>query len=216
MPGRFLSAVLVLLAAAPAAGEQIGVAVQVRPEVLGYLPGAAAPVTVVERASIERGETVELKGRTAYLKVLFNMGGAQTFSGVATLAGTARMEVEPPEAPRTLKMLLGRLWLSLLPGDRVDVDTPQGVLGVKGTALRVLVDPQVGTFLAVDEGLVSVQAKAGGEAVDVKKGEWVLIPPGGLPTRPAPLGPDDEFREDPLLPCCPGGEPPKPPPGRSP
>jgi ferric-dicitrate binding protein FerR (iron transport regulator) len=126
------------------------------------------------------------------------------------------MEIEPPEAPRTLRMLLGRLWLSLLPGERVDVDTPQGVLGVKGTSLRVLVDPEVGTFLAVDEGLVTVQAKAGGDPVDVKKGQWVVIPPGGLPTRPTPLGPGDEFLEDPLLPCCPGGEPPKPPPSRSP
>jgi hypothetical protein len=205
---------LLLLAALPAAGEQIGVAVQVRPEVIGYLPGASGPVTVVEKSSIERGEKVELKGRTAYLKVAFKLGGAQTFSGVASLAGTGRLEIEPPEAPRTLRMLFGRLWLSLLPGERVDVDTPQGVLGVKGTSLRVLVDPVVGTFLAVDEGLVTAQAKAGGDPVEVKKGEWVLIPPGGLPTRPAPLGPDDEFLEDPLLPCCPGGEPPKPPSGR--
>jgi hypothetical protein len=173
-------------------------------------------VTVVERSPIVRGEKVELKGRTAYLKIAFNLGGEQKFSGVATLAGTGQMEIEPPEAPRTLRMLLGRLWLSLLPGERVDVDTPQGVLGVKGTSLRVLVDPEVGTFLAVDEGLVTVQAKAGGDPVDVKKGQWVVIPPGGLPTRPTPLGPGDEFLEDPLLPCCPGGEPPKPPPSRSP
>lgn len=213
MPRTVLLSTLLLLAV-PAAGQPIGTALQVRPEVLGYLPGASGPVTVVAGASVQRGEKVELKGKTAYLKVAFDLGGQQTFSGVASLAGTGQIEIVPPEAPRTLRMLLGRLWLSLLPGERVDVETPQGVLGVKGTSLRVLVDPRVGTFLAVDEGLVTAQAKAGGGPVDVKKGEWVLIPPGGLPTRPAPLGPDDEFLEDPLLPCCPGGEPPKPPPGR--
>lgn len=210
---RLIQAVLFLLAAIPAAAEQIGVAVQVRPEVLGYLPGASAPVTVVVKSPIVRGEIVELKGRAAFLKVAF-LRGTEEASGSATFAGPGRCEIEPPEKPGTLRLLLGRLWLSLLPGRKVDVDTPQGVLGVKGTFLRVFVDPVVGTFVAVDEGLVTVQAKAGGDPVDVKKGQWVLIPPGGLPTRPAPLGPGDEFLEDPLLPCCPGGEPPKPPSGR--
>jgi hypothetical protein len=65
----------------------------------------------------------------------------------------------------------------------------------------------------VDEGAVEVQAKAGGEPVQVEAGHWVLVPPGGLPTRPAPLPPgEDEILEDPpLLGCCPGTEPPKPP-----
>jgi hypothetical protein len=209
---------LLVLATGPAAAEQIGVAVRVRPEVIGYLAGAPAPVTVVERSSIERGEKVELKGRTAYLKVAF-MGGKEKkkeYRAVATLKGTSRVEIEPPESQSLFKMWLGELWYHSAPGEKGDFETPDASFGVKGTSLRVLVGPEVGTFLAVDEGLVTVQAKAGGEPVEVKKGQWVLIPPGGLPTRPLPLGPGDEFLEDPLLPCCPGGEPPKPPPGRQP
>ena len=40
----------------------------------------------------------------------------------------------------------------------------------------------------------------------------VLVPPGGLPTRPTPLPPGDEdkiFQDSPLLGCCSQVEPPK-------
>ena len=77
-------------------------------------------------------------------------------------------------------------------------DTPDAVSGVKGTYARFLVDPIIGTFVGVDEGAVRVQAKVGGEAVEVEAGQWVLVPPGGLPTRPAPLQRLEES-DDPLF-----------------
>ena len=49
----------------------------------------------------------------------------------------------------------------------------------------------IGTFVAVDEGAVLVTAKAGGEAVRVTAGHWVLVPPGGQPTLPSLLEPLD-------------------------
>ncbi len=78
------------------------------------------------------------------------------------------------------------------------MDTPDSVTKVKGTYARFLVDPFVGTFVGVDEGVVSVQANAGGDPVEVAAGHWVLVPPGGLPTRPAPLQALEESEDSPL------------------
>jgi hypothetical protein len=50
----------------------------------------------------------------------------------------------------------------------------------------------------VVEGAVWVQAKAGGERVELEAGQWVLVPRGGLPTRPAPFQRLEELN-DPLL-----------------
>jgi len=41
----------------------------------------------------------------------------------------------------------------------------------------------------VDEGVVTVQAKAGGAPVSVEAGYWVVVPPGGLATQPQLGGP---------------------------
>jgi hypothetical protein len=170
---------------------------------------------------------VQLRGKDPYLKVAFNLGGCRTlqgarnhrFTGTASLNGQSEIDFGDPNDPSAvsqLKFALGRLALVLLPGAGcdLDIDTPHVKVLVKGTYLRMLVDPVVGTFVAVDEGTVTVQAKAGGGPVEVTAGNWVLVPPGRLPTRPAPLPPgdDDEILQDPLLlGCCTGVEPPKPP-----
>ncbi|HVT56837.1 MAG TPA: hypothetical protein VHR45_00415 [Thermoanaerobaculia bacterium] len=143
--------------------------------------------------------------------------------GTYTLFGRCEAVLEQRPAPgaggrllNSILLLVGRLRLALLPGrdQPVEVQTPDAVMGIKGTYLRLLVDPSVGTFVAVDEGAVTVQARAGGGPVTVSAGSWVVVPPGGLASRPAPLpapGAHDGILEDPpLLPCCQPIEGPKP------
>jgi hypothetical protein len=211
------------LLAVPCAAEEIGNALRVHPQVRGYGVGEKER-DIRENDPIDRGLKVFLRGRDSYLKVAFNFGGCRAFqgpqnhqfNGTASLAGTSEVDFGDPNDPSAsrLKLLLGQMLIALLPkaGCQVDVETPHAGILINGTYLRVLVDPIAGTFVGVDEGTVTVQAKAGGKPVEVTAGNWVLVPPGGLPTRPAPLPPadDDEILQDPpLLGCCTGVEPPK-------
>jgi hypothetical protein len=193
----------------PAAAEQIGTASLVRPQVRAF-PAVGSPRDLVTRDPIERGLKVQLTGRDAFLKVdftrAFGCKQTQTFdgrriSGVLTIRGPSDAELGDAASSCAPKVhfSLGKFFLSLLPGEPpIDVDSPEAVSGVKGTYVRFLVDPRVGTFVGVDEGVVTVQAKAGGDPVEVEAGQWVVVPPGGLPTRPAPLSSLEAPEDSPL------------------
>jgi hypothetical protein len=220
---RILAAGLALGSLAlPGVAEEVGLAVRVHPEVVGHGVGEQDR-DIRENDPIERGLKVFLRGPDPYLKVAFTFGGCQVlkgaqahrFTGTASLAGVSEVDFGDPNDPSAsrIRLAVGQLHLKMLSeaGCKVDIETPQAFLTL-GTLVRLLVTPIVGTFVAVDEGSAMVQAKAGGAPVVVKAGNWVLVPPGGLPTRPAPLSRsnDDEILQDPpLLGCCTGVEPPK-------
>jgi hypothetical protein len=220
---RWMAWLALGLLAVPCGAEEIGNALRVRQEVRGYGVGEQER-EIREHDPIERGLKIFLRGPSPYLKVAFKWGGCKIlagsqdhqFTGTASLAGISEVDFGDPNDPKAswIGLALGKLHLNLFgeAGCHVDVDTPHAIIMVKGTSLRVLVDPAVGTFVAVDEGTVAVQAKAGGKPVEVTAGNWVLVPPGGLPTRPTPLPPGDDdkiFQDPPLLGCCTGVEPPK-------
>lgn len=200
----FLVVLLLKAALPPSLGaEEIGWVARLVPRVRSQLPGQPLE-DLRQNDSVQRGLKVKLQDPASFLKVAFHREGTPSFektgpwtgriAGTATLRGSGEVDFGDPERPdeSTIKVYLGRLWLALLPGeDSPEVDTPHAVARPQGTYFRVLVDPAVGTFVAVDEGVVSVQAKAGGEPVQVAAGRWVLVPPDGLPTSPALLEPMD-------------------------
>lgn len=196
------------LATAAAGAEEIGIASLVRPQVLAFPPGKPSH-DLATRDPIERGMKVVLTSQDAFLKVdftrAFGCDETKTFdgrqvSGVLTFRGPAdaRLGDRSHSCAPTVTATRGRFFLALRRGEKpIAVATPAAEARVKGTYVRFLVDPLVGTFVGVDEGVVSVQATAGGDPVDVAAGEWVLVPPGGLPTRPAPSSRLEEGLDDP-------------------
>jgi hypothetical protein len=211
--GALLAGGLGAAAGAPAAAETIGRALVVRSVVEALEAGG--PRQVVRNDPLVEGLRLRLPRRDSLLRVGFNAGGMRTYTPGARLDGVFVLQ-GPSEAvpgrPSTLSLLYGRLLAVLSPGRSAEVTTPETSLGMKGTVIRVLVDPVVGTFVAADEGAVLVQALAGGDPVLVTAGRWVVVPPGGLPTSPAPRETEGEVLDDPaLLQCCAGTEPPKPP-----
>jgi len=224
---RIFAAGLVLGSLAlPGVAEEVGVALRVHKEVRGHEVGESER-EIRQNDPIERGLTVFLRGPDPYLKVAFTFGGCSTlkgirnhrFTGTASLDGLTEVDFGDPNDPKAsrIKLAVGKMRVAMLPeaGCHVDVDTPSALL-VLGAVVRVLALPVLGTFVGVDQGSATVQAKAGGAPVVVKAGNWVVVPPGGLPTRPAPLPPgdDDEILQDPpLLGCCDAVGTPKPPAG---
>jgi hypothetical protein len=190
-----IAIVVTCLLGTGAAAEEIGVAAVVKPKVHAFPPGEPGR-DLVQRNPIERGMKVKLEGRDAFLKIDFTRAfgckqetlDGRRVSGVLKILGPSDAELGDSThscAPK-VRFSLGKFFLALLPGEPpIAVDTPQAVSGVKGTIARFLVDPLVGTFVAVDEGVVTVQAKAGGDPVEVEAGQWTVVPPGGLPRHPA-------------------------------
>jgi hypothetical protein len=200
---RRVTAVLLAIAllGTAAGAEDIGLAMVVRPQVRDFPPGKPFH-HLVARDPIERGSRVQLTRREAFLEVSFTRAFAckqgrstvsydgRNISGVLTLVGASEAELGDRARPCAPKVHLdhGNFQLGLLAGEPpIDVDTPETRSAIHGTYVRFLVDPIVGTFVGVDEGIVTVQAKAGGDPVEVEAGQWVLVRPGGLATHPAPL-----------------------------
>jgi hypothetical protein len=208
-----------------ALGPPVGSVVLVQKTVLALAAGQPDRQLRFNDA-IADGLRVRLVERESFLKVRFVSEQVESLAGVGTYTLQGPSEAALQRGPvrdaagnaiSTLMLYLGRLRLALRPGGGrgAEVQTPDAVVGIKGTYVRLLVDPAVGTFIAVDEGEATVQAKAGGRPVRVGSGRWVVVPPGGLPGRPGPFpapGPHDQILEDPpLLGCCDQTEGPKPP-----
>ena len=73
-------------------------------------------------------------------------------------------------------------------GSRLEIQTPAGISGVRGTQFGVSVDPVGKTGVATLEG--SVVAQAQGRSVLVKGGFQSLVVPGQPPSPPVPLRDD--------------------------
>ena len=229
MRRALIAGLLILQPIGAARAEEVGIVLNVVQlvEVRGFPPSGEPSWLLEKRNPIERGLKVKLVGPKAELAIGFtsNFGcwfkGDQRVSIGAFLAVRRESDVDFGDASAPcypkVKVNRGRIRLaSLVSDNQPEVETPHARIKEGGTVLRVAVDPVVGTFVAVDEGSVSVQAidetkSSIGEPVVVGAGQWVLVPPNGLPTRPSPLPADDELLEDPLLPCCTVIEPPKPP-----
>lgn len=118
--------------------------------------------------------------------------------GALQLGENARVRLDRSEVDEltgrnrsTLSLLLGRLRLALAPGAEADVSvgTPSATIGVKGTDVRFEVDARGATVVAVYEGEVEVQAKAGGPILVLRAPRLTVIEPGRLPSPPAFVDP---------------------------
>jgi hypothetical protein len=224
LPGAVL--LLGVTATLLAAGRQFGSVAFVQGEVLAIEQGKLD--RQLQRGDpVTEGLRVRLTQQGSVLRVLLfgEKEAEKPIKTVGCFTLSSRSEVTIQGGPVSgglaratstilLYLGLGNLRLSLLPHRELlaVVRTPQMTAKIEGTDLRAFSDPAIGTYLAVYEGVVSVQAEAGGDPVEVRAGGWVLVPPGALPTRPVPLRVRDGILEDPpLLGCCTQVEGPKPP-----
>jgi hypothetical protein len=204
-------------AAAPppnAPAGTVGTAILVKRDVRATPPGASSrPVKTRDKIALQtRIDT----GRASSFAMTFPPGGVIDLGAESILIFNQReIDAATGRTNSSLSIGIGKARLSLSKQQQtVEVGTPHAVAGVKGTVVRFVVHPVAGTFVAVDEGLVGVRSRAGGDEVDVAAGQWVVVPPGGQPTKPARLDKRGlPFEDSPLLDQFDlQREPPKPPP----
>ncbi len=204
-------------AAAPppnAPAGTVGTAILVKRDVRATPPGAAArPVKTRDKIVLQtRIDT----GRASSFAMTVPPGGVINVGAESTLIFNQReIDVATGRTNSSISVLVGQVRLGISKRQQnFEVGTPHAVAGVKGTVVRFVVHPIAGTFVAVDEGLVGVRSRAGGDEVDVAAGQWVVVPPGGQPTKPARLDKRGlPFEDSPLLDQFDlQRDPPKPPP----
>jgi hypothetical protein len=92
------------------------------------------------------------------------------------LAGQARLQLRPFSSPDS----------------RLEIETPAGISGVRGTVFGVSVQPNGVTGIATLEGRVVAEAQ--GQQVSVEAGLQSLIVPGEPPTQPTALQESTQLR----------------------
>lgn len=121
-------------------------------------------------------------------------GVGMTFGEKASiqLGARSRLTITQAEiAKASAAVGAGKARIALDPSYRGDlsVDTPSATLGVKGTILVVEVRPHGDTVVWVLEGVVAVNAKAGGAPLALAAGEVTVIGSGRAPSPPIRFDP---------------------------
>jgi len=183
-----------LVTAGPAQGQvqaqdPVGRMADLAGDVEGTPPGGA-------RAAMAQGDDLVLghlveTARDAWALMRFGQHGDLRLGQETRITVDQSTVDQATGASRsTLSVLLGKIELALgsLFRGEVTVETPTASLGIKGTVLRVRVDPSGRTLVAVLEGTVEVTSKAG-VTVLVDAGTYSIVEAQAPPLPPAPFDP---------------------------
>ncbi|MFN7959963.1 MAG: FecR family protein [Thermoanaerobaculia bacterium] len=179
---------LASLAQAPKPPPPVGKVTYVRNQVLGAAPEQPTVALAV-------GDPLVLRHQVATLAdsgTRMSLGESGTLSlGAATRVVLDELFLQKNRPGKSrLSLLVGSLRLAVgsLFGGELEVDTPTGVIGVKGTDFRV--DVSLGrTEVTVFEGTVTFLGKVSGKVVKVARGQRSVVEGSGAPSEPAKADP---------------------------
>jgi hypothetical protein len=176
-------------AGAPSSTSQTpaGRTVEARGNVLGAPPGSVEVV-------LAAGDPLVLDhliatGHASAARLAVGRGGSLSLGQETRLRlDQERIDAATGLSQSTFSLLLGRLELALgrLFQGELTIETPTATLGIKGTLVRVFVDADGRTVVAVLEGLVEVTSRAGG-TVRLRPGFFTVVEPQAPPIPPAPF-----------------------------
>lgn len=202
--GRWLSVpgLAIVLFAAPAHAEIVPVKVD-RWLQLNQAKGKVAYIQGSSRRAARLGDRIQNVGdgastgqQSAATLVLDSNIGTLTM-GDNTAVRVQELQIVP-EGGRISRLMVtgGRVRLKVRkftnPSSRLEIQTPAGVSGVRGTDFGVNVSPGGKTSVATLEGKVTAAAQ--GQEVEVNAGFQTLIIPGEPPQSPVPLTEDTRLR----------------------
>jgi hypothetical protein len=175
-----------------AAQEEVGTVYHARGQVSGTPPGGSpADLSSGDRVVVEHEIRTGDDSRTG---MLFDPEGRLRIEENTRLTiDRATVDAVTGRGQSALTLWIGKIELALgsLFRGEVTIDTPSASLGIKGTVLRVLVDADGRTLVAVLEGVVEVSSKPPGpeRTVVLPAGTFTIVEPGGAPSPPAPFDP---------------------------
>lgn len=167
---------------------------QVSGTVTGVIGGSSQPARISERLQNVGDAVITGNASSAVLAVDTAIGSIAVAENTSVLV--SELTVLPTGGHIThLEVTGGQVRLELRPftdpDSELEIETPAGISGVRGTTFGVSVQPSGQTGIATIDG--SVTAEAQGQQVEVSQGLQSLIIPGEPPTVPEPL------RDDPRL-----------------
>lgn len=168
--------VLGVMATPCSAAEQVGAASSLRPSA-EQTPVSATKSQIQLNAPIFRNATLETAAN-GLLEVTFLDQSKLALGGGSSVV-VDEFAYTGPGAPGTqvLNFAKGvfRFISGGVPKDKVKIVTPTSLIGIRGTELRIRVEPDGTTTLGVDEGRAFVVSRQTGQEVTVDPGEKVTI-----------------------------------------
>jgi ferric-dicitrate binding protein FerR (iron transport regulator) len=175
-----LSFVVVLSSSSAANAQQVGRATNLRTVAMQTPPNNRS-AEVLRFAPIFRGALLATSPRGA-LEVTFADGSRVSMGGASTVVVDIYVYAGPgsggQQVVRYTKGLF-RFVSGRIPKDRVRIETPTVVIGIRGTVVRTIVDEDGTTTVGVDDGIAVVTSKQTGQSVTLNPGEKVTIKPAG-------------------------------------
>lgn len=169
-----------IVVAAPAHAQQVGQATNVRVVAMQNPPGSRT-FELIRYAPIYRGAVLSTSSHGA-LEVTFSDGSRVAMGGGSSVVVDAYVYSGPGGAgQQTVRYTKGlfRFISGQIPKDRVRLETPTTVIGIRGTTVRTNVEEDGTTTVGVDDGIVVVTSKQNGQTVTLNPGEKVTIKPSG-------------------------------------
>jgi hypothetical protein len=207
--GLALAFLFVLTPASLALAQQVGVAVRVINEA-SWKRFGGQPKPLFEYEGIDLG-WILLTGKNSALVMTFRPRGfLHLGSRTQVTVDRAKMEKATDCDSPKVQVLNGDLRIVHGARQNYEVRCASVQFGSNhlegygnGTDIRLWVDPDFATYVAVAEGTAVIQPLFGGEPITLEAGDWRLIGPRGVLQAPEPSDKRSEIPENaPLLDCC--------------
>jgi hypothetical protein len=175
-----LLAAIWLAAISPSVAEQVGAASALRPQATQAAP-AAQPKELALNAPVFRNAEVKTAAQ-GLLEITF-LDQSKLSLGGDSEAVIDEFQYTGPGAPgdQVLKFSKGvfRFISGAVPKDKVKIETPTSLIGIRGTTLRTRVEADGTTTVGCDSGQVFITSRQTGQTITLNPGEKVTIKPGG-------------------------------------
>lgn len=160
--------------------QQVGTVSSYRPQAEQTPP--QAPKTLVALDTPILRDAMLETAANGLLEVTF-LDNSKLAMGGSSAILVDEMTYAGPASPagQVLKLTKGvfRFISGSVPKENVKIETPSATIGIRGTKLRVRVEPDGTTTAGCDEGVVTIVSRLTGQSLTLNPGEKVTIKPGG-------------------------------------
>jgi hypothetical protein len=162
------------------AAEAVGAATSLRPQATQAAPSAPKADLTLNAAIVRDAELAT--AADGALEVTF-LDSSKLSIGPGSTAIVDEFAYSGPGAPAEQFLKYGkgvfRFISGSVPKDKVRIETPTAVIGIRGTTLRTRVEQDGTTTIGLDEGYATIVSRQTGQTIQLGPGEKVTLKPNG-------------------------------------